>query len=123
ALVYHSDTVNVLPILEATVPSYSSDGLPTQIKAQLTWNNGTPQSWVTFSTSGHSAGDSYALALQVNSAVTSTGRYPYSLHVIASFSGRGDVDRTVSGNANVIANGSSDAFGYGWSLAGLDQLV
>jgi hypothetical protein len=62
-LVYNSDTVNVHPILQTLLASDPNGSVPTQIQAQLTWNNGTPQSWVTFATTGHSAGDVYALSL------------------------------------------------------------
>jgi hypothetical protein len=123
ALVYLSDTVDVHPVLEVTVPSDGSDPVPTQIQARLTWNSGTPQSWVTFATTGHSAGDNYVLALQTSSAVSSTGYYPWQIDIDASFSGRGDILRSYSGNAMVVANGSSDAFGQGWGVSGLDQLV
>jgi hypothetical protein len=41
----------------------------------------------------------------------------------ATFSNRGSVARVISANALVVANGSSDPFGYGWGLVGLDQLV
>jgi len=95
-LVYHSGAVDVRPILEVTFPTDSGSSLPTQIQAQLTWNNGTPQSWVTFATTGHSAGGHYALAAQVSSAVNSTGIYPWQVQIDASFSDRGDVVRTVS---------------------------
>src|SRR5262249_19013311 len=123
ALVYASETVTVKPILEATLASDAQGSVPTQIQVQLTWNNGTPQSAVTFSTSGHSAGDVYLLDSQVSSAVSSTGRYPYSVDVLSSFSGGDTLDRVLSGRAAVVVNGASDPFGYGWSLKGLDSLV
>jgi RHS repeat-associated protein len=122
ALVYNSDSVTVKPIIQATFASDAQLAVPTQIQAQLTWNNGTPQSWVTFSTSGHSAGDVYLLDLQVASAVTSTGLYPWKVEVQVTQSGD-TLDRTIADTAVVVVNGSSDPFGQGWSLAGLDRLV
>src|SRR5262249_42360803 len=102
--------------------SDAGGSVPSNIQAQLTWNNGTPQSAVTFSTTGHSAGDDYLLDTQVSSAVGSTGNYPWSVQLTATLTG-GNIVRTSSGNSLVTANGASDAFGYGWSLAGLDSLV
>src|SRR5262249_42450429 len=59
-LVYNSSTVSVQPIIETVQFSDLEGSVPSQLQAQLTWNNGTPQAWVTFSTTGHSAGDLYA---------------------------------------------------------------
>jgi hypothetical protein len=36
---------------------------------------------VTFSTSGHAAGDTYLLAAQVPSDVTASGLYPWQLYI------------------------------------------
>ena len=53
----------------------------------MTWNNGTPGSWVTYTLPGSlSAGDQYVIALQVGSAVTSSGYYPYVIDLEADFS-------------------------------------
>ena len=123
ALVYNSETVNAKPIVEASFASESAVGVPTSIDAQLTWNNGTPQSVVSFSTSGHSAGDTYLISTQVASAVTSSGRYPWTMTVTAHFSSRGDVLRTVSGYAFVAVEDTTNGLGHGWTLAGADHLV
>jgi YD repeat-containing protein len=138
ALVYNSDTAIAapgtgsgapLPIINATFGTDSSLGVPSQIQAQLTWDGGSPQSWVSFATTGHSAGDTYLLAVQVAdgasggpSPVPSSGAYPWQMTVVAHYSGRGDVVRHVSGTALVAVNGATDPFGLGWSLAGLDAL-
>src|SRR5262249_25142236 len=123
ALVYNSDSVNVKPIIETTLASPAGGQVPSSISVQLTWNNGTPQSAVTFQTTGHSAGDTYLLAVQVNTAVTASGRYPWSVTITANLSGGDTVVRTVSGYANVVVNGSSDPFGQGWGVWELDSLV
>jgi RHS repeat-associated protein len=123
ALVYNSDTINVQPVVYTQFASDPTGSVPTQIQAQLTWNNGTPQSWVTFSTTGHSAGDVYALSLQVNTAVTSTGLYPWQVEVKATLPGGDTIDRFTYGNAPIVVNSSGDAFGNGWSLATVDSLV
>jgi YD repeat-containing protein len=123
ALVYWSDTTNVKPILEATLAQRSVDSTPTQIQAQLTWNGGTPQSWVTFSNFSGSSTAVYLMATQVASAVASTGVYSWSIKLDASFSDRGDVVRTVTGKAYVVVNDTTQGLGYGWSIASVDRLV
>jgi hypothetical protein len=123
ALIYNSETVSPRPILEAVLASDPTDAVPTSIDVRLTWNNGTPQAWVNFSTTGHSAGDDYLLAAQVNSAVASTGADPWTLELLAHFSGSPDVSRTVSGTASVVVRGSSHPFHPGWHLNLLAQLV
>ena len=90
---------------------------------RLNWNNGGYGSWVTFGTSGHAAGDTYAVALQVSSAVSATGNYPWEMQVKASFSDNSTLTRTVSAKLPVVVQGSDDPFGQGWSIAGLDKLV
>ncbi|HYV38484.1 MAG TPA: RHS repeat-associated core domain-containing protein, partial [Gemmataceae bacterium] len=122
ALVYNSATVSVKPLVDAIYSSDSGAGLPTLLEARLNWNSGGYGGWVSFSTSGHSAGDIYDLAVQVSSAVTSTSYYPYSIQVRATYVSE-TVTRTATGNVAVVAQGSDDAFGQGWSLAGLDYLV
>src|SRR5207302_49166 len=95
ALVYDSSTVNPKPIIEATLDSDPSGSVPTNISVQLTWNGGTPQTAVNFSTTGHSAGDVYLLDAQVASAVTSTGAYSWSLSITETFSGSPNKNQTV----------------------------
>jgi YD repeat-containing protein len=122
--VYNSETVNRRPIIEIAVATNAGAGVPTEIKARLTWNNGTPQDWVTFSTSGHAAGDTYAIATQVASAVSSTGVYPYKLRVVVTFPSAAPIDVYASGYVGVVVNDdSSNPFGKGWSLTGLDKLT
>jgi YD repeat-containing protein len=123
ALVYNSDTVNVRPIIEADWSSSSADAVPTQIQTQLTWNNGTPQSWQTYGTTGHSAGDVYVFDSQVASAVTTSGFYPWTFEIKATEPDSTTRDVVINGSSYVLVNGSSDPFGYGWSVAGLESLV
>ena len=92
ALVNDSDTVNVKPIVEATLLSDSGGSVPSQIQVQLTWNNGAPQSWVNFSTSGHSAGDTYLLAVQ-GKIVDSWSEPRLTRGGIGFFSPRGEESR------------------------------
>src|SRR5262249_29571621 len=78
-LVYNSAPVSPQPIFNVTVDT-SATPLPDSIQARLTFN-GSTGSWVTFSTTGHSAGDNYLLALQVGSAVGSTGYYSWQIDI------------------------------------------
>jgi RHS repeat-associated protein len=114
ALVYNSDTVSVRPILPVTL---TTTLVPTSIDMQLTWD-GTPQGTYTYSTSGHSANDTYLLAAQVNSPA-STGLHTYSLRVVGNGT---SIDSSVSGVYQVV-NNSSSPFGAGWYLDGLDRLI
>src|SRR5439155_913906 len=76
ALVYNSETISPKPILEGSLVSDAGGSVPSGIDVQLTWN-GSAGSWVSFTTTSHSAGDTYLLATQVSSAVTSTGAYSW----------------------------------------------
>lgn len=61
ALFYSSETADPRPILQITFATDPNQPVPTQIQAQLTWNNGTPDPWITFATTGHNPGDVYLL--------------------------------------------------------------
>src|SRR5262249_10165140 len=74
ALVYNSDSVHVRPIVAADIQTDNAQILPATITVVLTWNNGTPQTAQTYSTSGFSPGDLLTVAQQVASPVTTTGR-------------------------------------------------
>ena len=88
---------------------------------RLTWDNGSPQSWVNYAAPG--SGLTMTFANQVSSAVTSSGRYPWQIEMVVTFANRGDVTRTVTGTADVAVLGSGTAAGYGWGIGGLDKLV
>ena len=51
------------------------------------------------------------------------GVYPWKLEIKATLSGGDVIDRTISGLAPVIANGSGDPYGPGWTIQGVDSLV
>ncbi len=119
ALVYNSDTVDVKPIIELVYSTNPGGSVPSNLLAKLNWNSGGyPATWTTFSTSGHSAGDTYDLALPVATAMT-TGYYPFTAEIEDPSSGT----YTYSSDVAVVAQGSGDPFGQGWSLAGVEQLV
>src|SRR5207247_1958242 len=56
-------------------------------------------------------------------AVTSTGYYPWTIDVQASFSDNTTVTHSITGNLPVVVRGSDSPYGYGWWVSGLDQLV
>jgi hypothetical protein len=123
ALDYNSDTVSVHPIVEVNVPLPASYGVPTQLVATPTWNNGSPQGAVAFSTSGHHAGDTYLIADQVAATVTQDGAYPWSLTVEADFSSGNPVTFTYSGLELVAVNDQANSVGAGWGIDGISRLV
>jgi YD repeat-containing protein len=124
-LVYTPD-VTVKPIIQTTFASDSSLSVPTQLSVTLIWN-GTTESPVTFSTTGHAAGDTYGLDVQVPSAVSSTGLYAWETEVTATYSGGIEATIATSGSAAVVVSGyggGASPFGVGWSLLpAADQLV
>src|SRR6516165_6882692 len=114
-LVYNSGTVNVQPIGEI-YPQW--DTLPTSIQLQVYWKGVAVGTATTFSTTGHSANDTYLLAGQyVPSSALATGLYTWSFQVTASPNDA----VTFQKYAAVIGNDGSP-FGAGWSLSGLDHL-
>jgi YD repeat-containing protein len=123
ALVYDSNTTNVKPVLQFEVTSDGGDVVPTSIVGTLTFN-GSANSAVTFTTTGHSAGDDYLIALQHGTQITSSGYYSWSVAVTVNRSGLDPVNLSGSGSMEIVVRDtSSDYFGRGWSLAGFDKLV
>jgi RHS repeat-associated protein len=116
ALVYHSSQVSQKPIVQVQLTSANNASLPANITAQLTFN-GTAMGTLTYSTTGFSAGDTLTLALQSLTAVTTTGRYDYSVSVQA-----GTWTQTFTGYTFVVAQDAS-TLGSGWSFAGVDTLL
>jgi RHS repeat-associated protein len=118
---YNSDAADPLPTMNFSVPTSGSDPVPTSIEVQLTWN-GTPQGWQSlYMPVGSVAGDTYDVAVQDSSPVTTTGDYPYTVQVRINYSTK-IVDRVVIGNDFVVA-GASSPYGAGWSLPDENYLV
>src|SRR6516162_4733504 len=114
-LVYNSNTVNVQPLGEI-YPQW--DFLPSSIQLQISWNGGAFGSTSTFSTTGHSANDTYLLAGRyVPASTIPTGVYTWQFQTTAG----SDTTTYQKQPAAVVSNDSSP-FGAGWSLSGLDQL-
>jgi RHS repeat-associated protein len=121
-LVYNTESVNVLPVINVTVQTDPVTPKPTSIQAQLTWD-GTPEGWVTFSTAGHNAGDTYLLGLQVpaSAPVTNTDLHSWMVEVKLLSNGGTPFDPYVTGTVPIVVRTNS-SFGPGWSLSSLDQL-
>jgi RHS repeat-associated protein len=117
SLVYNSDSVSVKPIVQATVATRNDVSLPSQLGIELTWNGVSQGAPVYYNTTGLNPGDSITIAAQVNSAVTTTGRYPWSITVY------------VPGSSNLTSNGTTfvraedaSSFGAGWTFSPVSRL-
>ena len=99
--------------------------MPSQVSAQLTFNGGTPLTNYYYNTSTSTStlntGDVQQINLQATNATSlSTGRYTYSAQVVDI--GSGVATLTYSGGTNLL-NYSSNEFGAGWTLQGLEQIT
>jgi RHS repeat-associated protein len=94
-----------------------SGPLPATLTVTVSINNGTSQQ-ATWSTTNLNPGDILELPVQGNASGLTTGRYPYSITVTPS-SGSAT---TYTGNFDLV-NQSSSAFGAGWSLGNVNQVV
>jgi RHS repeat-associated protein len=119
ALAYNSERVTVKPIIQAQIQTANSAALPDTITLQLTFN-GVTQSAQVFSTAGFSPGEELYVAQQVDTAISSTGRYLYRMDVTLDYTT--PVAESFYGDDLVVA-GDDSPFGAGWSLAGVDRLI
>jgi YD repeat-containing protein len=120
-LVYNSVGANAQPIFVVHYqldPSQSA--VPTTVSAQLTFNGTSGQVYY-YGTSSASfnPGDFMQIALQGNATSLSTGRYPYSISVVANYPT--PVTTTYSGSVDVI-NDNASAFGAGWTLDNMQRI-
>ena len=123
ALTYDSLTAKPEPII--TVENTTPATVPSQVSAQLTFNGGTPLTTYYYNTSTSTStlnpGDVQQINLQAtNAPALSTGRYTYSAQVVDI--GSGVATLTYSGGTNLL-NYSSNEFGAGWTLQGLEQIT
>ncbi len=120
ALVYNSDTVSVRPIAETSLVTTTSPGVPSQIDAQMTWDEGDPEPWVTWS-KGNLPGDSYLLAVQHDEIEAQTRLHHWQVQFRFHVNGT-EYYAVSSGTAQVVNNDQSP-FGPGWGIAGVDRLA
>ena len=120
-LVYQSNTLPE-PIVVVDTSLLSTSTTPDDIDAQLTFDSSAGTTYG-YSTTGLSPGDSLRFALQADATSLATGHYDYSVDLTANWT-TGSSTRTFTGSQDVVnRDGSSQAFGRGWQLAGLDELV
>jgi RHS repeat-associated protein len=112
---YSSTAANAQPIFLVHYQLPSSN-LPSNVTAQLTFN-GSAASTVTYNPSSLNTNDYMQIALQANASGLATGRYPWQISV-----NNGTSTTSYSGNVDIV-NQASSAFGAGWSLGNVQQLV
>jgi RHS repeat-associated protein len=127
ALVYNSETVDVRPVVQVDLAGSQLAITPTQIKAQLTWGDRSPEDWVTLPVNGLPAQGGYLLTLPVNDPVTASGIYKWTVHV-QLFDGTQPLDAFYHGTYQLVASdvtnsSTPDPYGAGWSIAGIDRLA
>ena len=76
ALVYNSNTVNVKPIVQITLPTNAGSGVPSTIDMTFIWDptGADVTTSLSFDTSAGTAGETYLLAAQVGSGNDCIGR-------------------------------------------------
>jgi hypothetical protein len=99
ALYYNSMTTDQPLVVEATLQSDPTAGVPTGIVGTLTVD-GTAHSPVTFATTGHLPGDSYLLALQA--PVSGTGLHSWQLNLQINLANGTNFTESTSGTAAVV---------------------
>jgi RHS repeat-associated protein len=123
ALVYNSATVSPRPVIQLLLQSDPNTGNPAATQYQVAWSfNGVNQTTATFPVSNFQAGAVYLLAVQVGSAVTATGVYPWSATITITKQGGGTATATASGYVPVVVRDSSP-YGAGWGIDGVNQFV
>jgi RHS repeat-associated protein len=118
-LTYNSVAANPEPIIVAENPLSGSTAVPSAVAATLTFN-GTAGTTYYYNTSQLTPGDVQQVALQANASSLGTGRYSYSVQLVDEYST--PTTTTYTGTATVL-NESTSAFGAGWTLAGLEQII
>jgi RHS repeat-associated protein len=127
ALVYNSETINVRPVVQIDLTGAQLAVTPNQIKAQLTWGDRSPEDWVTLPVNSLSAQGGYLISLPVKDPVTASGIYKWTVH-LQLFDGSQPLDAYYHGTYQVVASdvtnsSTSDPYGAGWSIAGIDRLA
>ena len=119
SLTYNSMTANPLPIVTVHDTLDPTQAVPTAVAATLTFNSVAGTTWY-YNTSTMTPGDVQQIALQANATSLSTGRYSYSVQLVDERSA--NTTLTYTGTATVL-NQSSSAFGDGWTVEGLEQII
>jgi RHS repeat-associated protein len=118
SLDYNSMVANsASPIFNVHYQLNPSGTLPATVNVSVSINNGSSYQ-ATWGTTGLNPGDILEIPVQGNASGLATGRYPYSITV----SPNTGTATTYTGNFDLV-NESASAFGAGWSLGNVSQVV
>jgi RHS repeat-associated protein len=119
-LVYNSTAANAQPVFVVHYQIDPSQAIPSTVSAQLTFNGvGGQVYYYSLSGTPFNPGDMIQMALQGNATSLTTGRYSYSISVVANYAS--PVTTTYSGSVDVI-NSASSPFGTGWTLDNVQRI-
>jgi RHS repeat-associated protein len=122
SLTYDSATASPRPVLQLLLQSDPNTGNPAATQYQVQWSfNGVIQTTQTFPVTSFQAGAVYLMSVQVGSALTQTGVYPWSATITITKQGGGTTTATGSGYVPVVVRDSSP-YGAGWGIDGIPQL-
>jgi YD repeat-containing protein len=122
SLAYNSATVSPRSVIQLALQSDPNTGNPAATQYQVAWSfNGVNQTTQAFTVTSFQAGSVYLMSVQVGSAVTQTGVYPWSATITITRSDNSTRTATASGYVPVVVRDSS-VFGAGWGIANIDQL-
>lgn len=116
---YNSLAADPRPIVVEHHVLDDSKTTPTQVTASLTFN-GTTGATSYYDTSQFIPGDVQQMALQVDATGLGTGRYSYTVNVGDV---RGTTTSSTSSGTMTVLDESGNAFGAGWTLAGLEHIT
>ncbi len=120
ALTYDSVAASPQPMIIVENTLSASAAVPTKVSAQLTFDS-TALTTYYYDSSKLNPGDVQQIALQATNGTTlATNRYTYSAQVVDI--GTTNTTATYSGGTTLL-NYSGNAFGAGWTLAGLEQII
>jgi YD repeat-containing protein len=122
SVVYNSATVSPRPVIQFELQSDPNTSNAAATQYQVVWSfNNVNQTTQTFTVSSYQAGAIYLFAVQVGSAITATGVYPWSATITITRSDHTTVQLTPSGYVPVVVRDAS-VFGAGWGISSIDQL-
>jgi YD repeat-containing protein len=120
ALTYDSIAASPTPMIIVENTLSPSSAVPSKVSGQLTFNSSALTTYY-YDTSLLNPGDVQQIALEATNATTfTTNRYAYSAQVVDI--GTTNTTSTYSGTTTLL-NYSGNAFGAGWTLQGLEQII
>ncbi|HYR10965.1 MAG TPA: hypothetical protein VEQ60_24510, partial [Longimicrobium sp.] len=120
-LLYNGQHAHPKPTVYANVTLPAGASVPTSVQASVVIAGATVAT-ASWPGGDWAPGASRRVALQWDGLSTATGLYPYTLQVTASYSGT-QVPSAVVVDTLAVVNRSSSAFGAGWWLSGMEELV